>query len=1295
MNNQVINLLANGSFEETGSWNSVSENGAKITFCDTKQHHTGKSACKITLNGTGNEGSAACEQTVTVKEKGTYTASVYVMTKDVKQAKAKWQIFVKQKEGDPETEGDEDDWADPDETVSGSDTEDPETPIDPDEDADGGEDGTVSENTEAALQNGYRRLTRTLKVSKGAELTMRFSFAGEKGSAWFDCAKLQKGSVAGQYNMLPNAGLEEETDGIPTGFTYEGGSEEAQKPYLTKDAHTQGEQSFCIVGETDQKKKLIVKPDFGSDQSSYVLSAFVKADCTPVNQDRKCEICICKGDAVRKKYIIPTAIDGWQFVSVPLPTGNWNGARIEFRFFNEYGKLYIDDCMLTRNEVQTKTFTKSGKTLTKTVRERTTAYGTNARDLQNKKKSAGGCTTTYTYDKNTNALKKAVTTVGADSYYSYDRYGNQTEEKEMGTTAEKPENIIKTSVSYLTDEKNAGCYQTSSTDTRGNKTSYSYDLSRGLLTKLTDPLLHSTEYNYDTQGALIQSDFSGITASNTYDTYHNLTKITQGYTDYRFTYDVFGNVLTIGEQKKGSKRKMRSLVSNSYQKQNGKLASTKYGNGATLKMIYNKYEQLAQEKWSDGKTLTYEYDNTGALAKTTDQENRLRYQYSYDFTGRVTDSQVLALDQKGSHEVVSLQNMYDAAGRVSTFSSRYGSGVRTSKFTYRKDDTLESTFLATKGEEKLTYDLLGRVTKTEFQPVYQGKDALKKAALVTNSYSYLTTTLGTTMMKDTYVTTVGDTTAVKESLSYDQAGKLTSLGESSYTYDNLDRLVNADTKEGHYSYTYDEGGNLTGCSSQDTLSGNTQEYEYRYDSKAPDHLIYFGKKDNSSLLAKLKAKLTKKKANIKYDKGGNPTTYRDQKLTWKHGRMLYKVGKDISYTYKQDGTRLSKTVGKEKTTYILNGSTILAEKRPTEELHYYYSGSGKLLQIGYTDLNQTASGNSAAAETIYNVIRNAQDDVTAIYTKKGALVGTYTYDPWGKLLSTEKASEDADPQNILTKNPFRYRGYYYDAETGWYYLQSRYYDPEVKRFLNADTTALLTGSCDTPMQYNLYAYCCDDPVNKVDPSGHFALSNKAKLAIGGLGIVAGVAITVATGGAALGVFAAMAGTVASSTASGAVLGYITGGQQGAIDGACDGFMWGGITVAVGAIAHAATQATKSVKAVEGGLNSNLLDELANSGVKYNTDDVVTVMKNSDGKLMWLENGNSKAGLTHILERHADDFASQGVSDIPNLLENVLSTSPVKTGSNAKGLFADYMLNGNSYRVAYGTNGFVVSFYPID
>ena len=81
--------------------------------------------------------------------------------------------------------------------------------------------------------------------------------------------------------------------------------------------------------------------------------------------------------------------------------------------------------------------------------------------------------------------------------------------------------------------------------------------------------------------------------------------------------------------------------------------------------------------------------------------------------------------------------------------------------------------------------------------------------------------------------------------------------------------------------------------------------------------------------------------------------------------------------------------------------------------------------------------------------------------------------------------------------------------------------------------------------------------------------------------------------------------------------------------------------------------------------------------------------------MWLESGNSKAGLTHVLEGHADDFISQGIDNIPKLLGDVLNKNPINTGSNAKGLFAEYVLNENTYRVAYGTNGYIVLFYPID
>ena len=110
---------------------------------------------------------------------------------------------------------------------------------------------------------------------------------------------------------------------------------------------------------------------------------------------------------------------------------------------------------------------------------------------------------------------------------------------------------------------------------------------------------------------------------------------------------------------------------------------------------------------------------------------------------------------------------------------------------------------------------------------------------------------------------------------------------------------------------------------------------------------------------------------------------------------------------------------------------------------------------------------------------------------------------------------------------------------------------------------------------------------------------------------------------------------------------------------------------------------------------NLMDELASSGVKYNSDEVIAVTKTAEGRLLWLEQGNTKSGLTHILDRHTDDFASQGIDDIPQLLNDVLKTTPIKTGCNSKGLFADYVFNENTYRVAYGTNGYIVSFYPID
>ena len=115
-------------------------------------------------------------------------------------------------------------------------------------------------------------------------------------------------------------------------------------------------------------------------------------------------------------------------------------------------------------------------------------------------------------------------------------------------------------------------------------------------------------------------------------------------------------------------------------------------------------------------------------------------------------------------------------------------------------------------------------------------------------------------------------------------------------------------------------------------------------------------------------------------------------------------------------------------------------------------------------------------DTLYYYVLNAQGDVVRIVDSSRNVVASYTYDPWGKIISSSGTLADI--------NPLRYRGYYYDSEKGFYYLQSRYYDPEIGRFINADSYASTdaTGLLST----NMFAYCENDPVNKSDPTGEVA-----------------------------------------------------------------------------------------------------------------------------------------------------------------------------------------------------------------
>ena len=138
-------------------------------------------------------------------------------------------------------------------------------------------------------------------------------------------------------------------------------------------------------------------------------------------------------------------------------------------------------------------------------------------------------------------------------------------------------------------------------------------------------------------------------------------------------------------------------------------------------------------------------------------------------------------------------------------------------------------------------------------------------------------------------------------------------------------------------------------------------------------------------------------------------------------------------------------------------------------LWYFYDADGNPSGIRYKDNSGTVND--------YYFVCNWRGDVIQIYNASGTLVGSYTYDAWGKV--TENATS-ADTQNITETNPIRYRGYYYDTETRLYYLKSRYYDPAVKRFLNGDKLLCTTER----VGFNLYAYCYNNPSINKDPNGN-------------------------------------------------------------------------------------------------------------------------------------------------------------------------------------------------------------------
>ena len=316
--------------------------------------------------------------------------------------------------------------------------------------------------------------------------------------------------------------------------------------------------------------------------------------------------------------------------------------------------------------------------------------------------------------------------------------------------------------------------------------------------------------------------------------------------------------------------------------------------------------------------------------------------------------------------------------------------------------------------------------------------------------------------------------------TYDANGNITEISrrhktaETAYTkqqqfaYDELNQLVRADdlVKNCTEVYTYDNGGNILSVTTYPLTWGSL-------DGVTATKTVNYGYDDTN-----WRDKLTSYDGQaITYDEIGNPLSYRGYTLTWQNGRQLATLsgnGITASYTYDVDGLRTSKTVNGVKHEYYYVGNTLQYEKFGTTELWFFYDADGNPSGVRYKNGSTT---------TDYYFVCNWRGDVIRIYDGAGAVVANYNYDAWGSVISVTDANGAAitDSTHIANVNPLRYRGYYYDSETGLYYLQSRYYDPAVKRFINADS---LVGANKDILGNNVFAYCSNNPVNYSDPTGH-------------------------------------------------------------------------------------------------------------------------------------------------------------------------------------------------------------------
>lgn len=505
-------------------------------------------------------------------------------------------------------------------------------------------------------------------------------------------------------------------------------------------------------------------------------------------------------------------------------------------------------------------------------------------------------------------------------------------------------------------------------------------------------------------------------------------------------------------------------------------------NGFAYDIMYND-KGMEQVNIAGAKYINYQYDENNNVSSLV-YGNGYRNNYQYDELGNILsiadDNGVLYKWEYGEYYMLDryvdnvngyvVDYMYDSNGELSEVLYSNGEYI---KYTY--DGATTEKKVGVNNKEFVSEHFIGETSSMSqydnglTKATHFGDEDVSKESYLYNGASILG--IKEFYEENTYVKSVGEDTYKYE---FDENGNIVSEyfnGNliNSYEYDYLGQVIRANIKDINQTlmYKYDAGGNIV-CVKVCELSYENapkvlQEISYSYDSNWKD------------LMTKYNGE------SIEYDEIGNPIKYTyGREFSWSEGRNLSSItasGNQYEYSYNGDGLRVSKNINGEIVEYLYEETKLIYEKNNAYEILFLYDENGVLVGFEY-------EGN------VYIYNKNIQNDIIGIFNTNGEEVVKYTYDLWGKQISISGDEE------LAKINPFRFKSYYFDEESGLYYLNSRYYDPDTGRFINADkhidTNAGIYSN-------NMFAYCNNSPLVQANYSG------EAPVAIL-VGIVAGIAI---------------------------------------------------------------------------------------------------------------------------------------------------------------------------------------------